>query len=112
MSFYTVLNTEPPTHITFLKNNIQTRVNISDSYPNYCLIDKNTLKKYFMEINENKLIIIDNHLKIMSNQRNITLGHINFKNKIYRPATQCDIDKNEEQYNSDNWKLYSYLKSL
>ena len=44
--------------------------------------------------------------------RGFTFGWINTGENYYRPAILSDIDVNDEQYNSDNLKLFNYLKQI
>lgn len=99
--------------ITFLiNNNIETEIDIVKDFSEYVLLTSPNIDKYFVDLNNNSLIIIENHNNLMKSLREPTLGYINYEDKYYRPAILSDIDRNEEQYNSDNWKLYQYLKSI
>ena len=110
MISYQVELLEPPTHITFLiDGNVLERINIKEMFPEYCVLPAHEFKKYFVDIETNELKIIDNIDELLVTLRGPTFGNINYDGKYYRPAIQSDIDKNEEKYNSENWKLYQYL---
>lgn len=110
MISYQVELLEPPTHITFLiDGNVLERINIKEMFPKYCVLPPHEFKKYFVDIETNELKIIDNIDELLVTLRGPTFGNINYEGKYYRPAIQSDIDKNEEKYNSENWKLYQYL---
>jgi hypothetical protein len=76
------------------------------------MLGENEIRKYFVNLNSEKLVIIENENKIMKSLRAPIEGNINFDGEYYRPATQFDIDENEENYNTDNWKLFKYLKNI
>ena len=110
---YRIVSLERPTHITFcISNSFSIRVDIKGKFPKYSLLGENEIRKYFVNLNSEKLVIIENENKIMKSLREPTVGNINFDGEYYRPATQFDIDENEENYNTDNWKLYKYLKKI
>ena len=65
-------------------------------------------RKYYISLNDNSLVFIENENEILKSLRQPTFGNINIGNNV-RKALLSDIDRNEEKYNSDNWKLYQYL---
>ena len=113
MFSYRIISLERPTHITFcISNSFNIRVDLKEKFPEYCMLDENKIRKYFVNLNTEKLVIIENENEIMKSLRSPTEGNINQNDEYYRPATQFDIDENEENYNTDNWKLYKYLKNI
>ena len=113
MFTYRIISFERPTHITFcISNSFSIRVDIKGKFPEYSLLGENEIRKYFVNLNSEKLVIIENENEIMKSLRGPTVGNINFEGEYYRPATQFDIDENEENYNTDNWKLYKYLEKI
>jgi hypothetical protein len=107
MISYTIQKLEHPTHIIFfLEGHLSKRVAIKEKFPDYRLVES---EKYYVDLNNNELVILENYKKIMKSMRPPTMGHISFDGNIYRPAIQSDIDKNEEKYKSQNWDLYKYL---
>ena len=71
-----------------------------------------TLWKNTIDIETNELVYIENSHTCLKSLRGPTLGNINQDDKYYRPAKQSDIDKNEEKYDSENWKLYKYFEKF
>ena len=111
MVSYTIHSLKAPTHITFCVNGFFLKeINIKQDFPKYVVLDKNTVEKYYIDIETNKLVYIENSHKILKSLRGPTFGNINMDDKYYRPAIQSDIDKNEEKYDSENWKLYKYFQ--
>ena len=113
MFSYRIISLERPTHITFcISNSFNIRVDLKEKFPEYCMLDENKIRKYFVNLNNGKLVIIENENEVMKSLRGPTEGNVNQNDEYYRPATQFDIDENEEIYNTDNWKLYQYLKNI
>ena len=113
MFSYRIISLERPTHITFcISNSFSIRVDIKGKFPEYSLLGENEIRKYFVNLNTEKLVIIENENELMKSLRGPTTGNINLDGEYYRPASQFDIDENEENYNTDNWKLYQYLKKI
>lgn len=107
---YNVDTIEPPDCITFLVNDeLLFKVNIKEKFPKYHLPDMELRRKYYISLNDNSLVFIENENEILKSLRQPTFGNINIGNNVYRKALLSDIDRNEEKYNSDNWKLYQYL---
>ena len=113
MFSYRVYSFERPTHITFkINERIMLRVNVKKYFPKYVLCEENLLKKYFLDINTRELVLIENQHEFMKSLRGPTAGHLSFNGEIYRQARQSDIDKNEEQYKTENWNLYNHLLKI
>ena len=113
MFSYRVQSIERPTHITFkINERIMLRVNMKKYFPKYVLCEEDLLKKYFLDINTRELVLIENQHEFMKSLRGPTSGHLSFDGEIFIPATQSDIDKNEEKYNSQNWNLYNHLLKI
>jgi hypothetical protein len=111
MVSYTIHSLKAPTHITFCVNGLfYKEINIKQDFPKYVVPDKNNVEKYYIDIETNELVYIENAHKSLKSLRGPTLGNINQDGKYYRPAIQSDIDKNEEKYDSENWKLYKYFE--
>ena len=84
-----------------LSNGIEYVLNVALEYPQYCLKIGENGKDLYWD-NTNKEIV-----KIDTNRVVVTCDNI-----VFTPATQFQIDKSEEQYNSDNWKVYCHLKKV
>ena len=111
MVSYTIHSLKAPTHITFCVNGLfYKEINIKQDFPKYVVPDKNNVEKYYIDIETNELVYIENAHKSLKSLRGPTLGNINQDGKYYTPAIQSDIDKNEEKYDSENWKLYKYFE--
>jgi hypothetical protein len=110
MITYTIDSKEPPAYITFCINRkLHQKVNIKDKFPEYVLPKHEIMMKYFVDLNSGELVFIENESELLKSLRAPTLRHLTHNGKYYRPAIQSDIDKNEEQYDSGNRRLYKYL---
>lgn len=110
---YRIESFEPPTHITFCINEkYYQRLNIMQRFPEYYILNYRDFKKYYVDINDDKLVFIENEDSIFKSMREPTKGFFNYEGKVYRPAIQSDIDKHENNYDSENWKLYQYLQKF
>jgi hypothetical protein len=113
MVSYTIHSLKAPTHITFCVNGFFFKeINIKQDFPKYVVLDKNTVEKYYIDIETNELVYIENAHTSLKSLRGPTLGNINQDGNYYTPAKQSDIDKNEEKYDSENWKLYKYFEKF
>ena len=113
MVSYRIHSLKAPTHITFcISGFFYKEINIKQDFPKYVVPDKNNIEKYYIDIETNELVYIENAQKSLKSLRGPTFGNINMDGKYYSPAIQSDIDKNEEKYDSENWKLYQYLEKF
>jgi hypothetical protein len=81
-----------------LSNDVLCTINMCQKYPGYYLKHK---QLYWDNYNEEIV-------KLLHTDRVV----VKYEHMVFTRATQFQIDRSEEKYNSDNWKVYCHLKDV